>query len=132
MTTDAAGAAQGKEITKPGTPLTWAISIAACIYLLWTCAMLFYSTGVFANLFASMGVDPPLPTRIVIGTYRFTYPVLFGGAAVLVIAKQFYIREKWINISTTLGTVWVLDIIGNEIVRVLYRPLLDIMEKLSK
>ena len=132
MTTDPAGAAQGKEITKPGTPLTWTISIVACLYLLWTGAMLFYSTGAFANMFASMGVELPVPTRIVIGTYRFSYPVLFGGAAVLVIAKQFYVREKWINITTTLGTVWVLDIISNGIIRALYRPLLDIMEKLSK
>ena len=132
MTTDAAGAAQGKEITKPGTPLTWIISIVACLYLLWTGAMLFYSTVAFANLFASMGVELPFPTTIVIGTYRFSYPVLFGGAAVLIIVKQFTMREKWINICTTLGIVWVLDIISNGIIRALYRPMFDMVEKLSK
>ena len=132
MTTDTAGEAQEKEITKPGTPLTWAISILACIYLLWTGAMLFYSTGAFANMFAGMGVELPLPTRIVTGSYRVSYPVLFGGTAVLIIVKQFYIREKWASICTTLGAVWMLDIIGGEIVRALYRPLFDMTEKLSR
>jgi hypothetical protein len=132
MATSSTGLAQGDAVAKPGTPLTWTLSILACAYFLWTGSALFFSTRVFANMFASMGVELPPLTSAVVGTYRFLYPVLFGGASILVIVKQFYMREKWANISVTLAATVVLNIISNGIVNALYRPLLDLMEKLNK
>jgi type II secretory pathway component PulF len=95
-------------------------------------AALFFSTRTFVNMYSSMGVDLPFLTRIIIWFYPVLYPTLFGGAAILVIAKQYFVREKWVNISATLGTVLVADFFSNVIVGALYRPLCDLMEKLNK
>ena len=43
--------------------------------------MLYLSTPKFIDLYSSLGVELPLATRIVIGTYRFGHPLWFGGAA---------------------------------------------------
>ena len=111
---------------------TWIATILACAYILWSGAMLYLSTPKFIDMYVSMGVELPLATRIVIGFYRIGYPFLFGGAVVLLIGKQFSVREKWPNLSITLGTVVAVAILGNWIVRALYRPLFDLVEKLNK
>lgn len=94
--------------------------------------MLYLSTPKFIDMYLSMGVELPLATRIVIATYRFGYPLWFGGATALVIAKQFYVGEKWPNLSISLMAVVMVDIISRTIVWALYRPLFDMAEKLSK
>ena len=111
---------------------TWIATILASAYIVWSGTMLYLSMPQLVNMFSSMGVDLPSPTRIVIATYRFAYPLLFGGATALVIVKQFYMREKWPNLSITLVAVVMVDIISRVIVWALYRPLFDITEKLSK
>src|SRR4051812_30254512 len=99
-----------------GSVFTWIATILACAYVMGTGVMLYVSTPKFIDMYLSMGVELPLPTRLVIATYRFLYPLWFGGATVLVIAKQFSVREKWPNLSITLATVVVVGIIGNWIV----------------
>jgi hypothetical protein len=83
-------------------------------------------------MFSSMGVALPPTTRIVIAGYRWLLPVLFIGATLVVIAKQFLVRDRWINLSITFITALAMDLISSGIVRALYRPLFDLMEKLSK
>ncbi|HEY2913820.1 MAG TPA: hypothetical protein VGK21_10710 [Candidatus Angelobacter sp.] len=115
-----------------GSVFTWSATILASAYILWSGTMLYLSTPKFIDMFSSMGFELPLPTRIVIATYRFGYPLWFGGATALVIVKQFYMREKWPNLSITLVAVVMVDIISRTIVWALYRPLFDATEKLSK
>lgn len=93
---------------------------------------LFFSTRTFINLYLNIGVDLSFATKIIIAFYRVLYPTLFGGAAALVIVKQYFVREKWANISATLGTVLIANIVSNGIASALYRPMLDLMEKLNK
>lgn len=111
---------------------TWIAAILACAYILWSGAMLYLLTPRFIDMYVSIGVELPLATRIVIGFYRFGYPLWFGGATVVVIAKQFYVREKWPNLSITLMAVVMVDIISRAIVWALYRPIFDLTERLSK
>ena len=94
--------------------------------------MLYLATPNFINMYSSMGVELPLPTRILIATYRFGYPLWFGGATALVIAKQFYMREKWPNLCISLVAVVMVDIISQTTVWALYRPLFEMAEKLNK
>jgi len=115
-----------------GSVFTWTATVLACAYILWSGTMLYLATPKFIDMFSSMGVDLPLPTRLVIAFYRFAYPVLFGGAAALVIAKQFLVREKWVSLSITLAAVVMVNIIRGVTVWALYQPLFDMMEKLSK
>jgi cytosine/uracil/thiamine/allantoin permease len=115
-----------------GSIFTWIATILACAYIVWTGVMLYMSTPKFVDMYNSMGVELPLSTRIVIATYRFGYPLWFGGATALVIVKQFYMREKWPNLSISLAAVVMVDIISRVIIWALYRPLFDVMEKLNK
>ncbi len=115
-----------------GGIFTWTATILACGYIVWSGTMLYLATPTFIDMYKSMGVELPLPTKIVIAFYRFVYPVLFGGAAALVIAKQFFVRKKWVSLSITLAAALVMDIIIRGIVWALYRPLFDMAEKLSK
>jgi hypothetical protein len=88
-----------------GSVFTWTATILACAYIVWTGVMLYLSTPRFIDMYTSMGVDLSLSTKLVIGFYRFVFPVLFGGAATLVIVKQFFVREKWVSLSITLAAV---------------------------
>jgi len=111
---------------------TWAATILASAYILWSGTILYLSTPKFVDLYSSLGVDLPLATRIVTTVYRFAYPLLFGGATALIIAKQFYVRPKWINLGITLASTLVVDIICRGTVWALYRPIFDLTEKLNK
>jgi len=118
--------------TGSGNVFTWIATVLACAYMVWTGTMLYLSTPKFIDLYSSLGVELPLATRIVIATYRFGYPLWFGGATLLVIAKQFFVREKWPNLSISLVAVVMLDIITRTTVWALYRPIFDLTEKLNK
>jgi hypothetical protein len=63
-----------------GSVFTWTATVLACAYVLWSGTMLYLSTPKFIDMYSSMGVELSLPTRIVIATYRFGYPLWFGGA----------------------------------------------------
>ena len=115
-----------------GSVFTWVATILACAYILWSGTMLYLAIPSFIGMYSSMGVELPLPTRIVIAFYRFAYPALLGGTAALVIAKQFFVREKWVSLSITLVAVVMVDIISRGIIWALYQPLFDMMEKLNK
>jgi hypothetical protein len=115
-----------------GGIFTWTATVLACAYIVWTGAMLYLATPKFIDMYSSMGVDLLLPTKVVIAFYRFAYPVLFGGAAAVVIAKQFFVRKKWVSLSITLAAVVMVDITSRGIIWALYRPLFDMMEKLNK
>ena len=115
-----------------GSVFTWIATILACAYIVWSGTMLYLSTPIFINMFKSMGVELHGPAWFVMQNYYWSYPILFAGPAALVLAKQFYVREKWPNLSITLAAVLVVDIISRGIVWVLYRPLFEFMEKVNK
>ena len=117
---------------RQGDVLTWLVTILACVYIGWIGASLYYSTPIFINMYISMGVDLNLSTKILIRFYRLMYPILFGGIAALVITKQLFVRDKWISVSITLAATVAVNLSSEGIVRALYRPLFDMVEKLSK
>jgi hypothetical protein len=117
---------------RSGSVLTWIATILAFTYIAWTGTALYFSTPTFINMYISMGVDLTLSIKILIGFYRLMYPILFGGIAALVITKQFFVRDKWISVSVTLAATVAASLISEGIVRVLYRPLFDMVEKLNR
>jgi hypothetical protein len=132
MATTDAGYPKPNEIERPGSILTWIVTVLACAYIIWLGGTLYYSTPIFINMYKSMGVELLGPSWFVMQNYYWSYPILFAGAAALVIAKQFFVRQKWISLTITLAAVVVVDVVSRGIVRALYRPLLDYMEKLNK
>jgi hypothetical protein len=115
-----------------GSIFTWIATVLACAYMVWGGTMLYLSTSSLIEMYKSMGVDLPLAVRIVFAVYRFAYPLLFLGATALVIAKQFYVREKWPSLGITLGAVLVVEIMSRGTLWVLYRPIFEFTEKLKK
>ncbi|HZD96408.1 MAG TPA: hypothetical protein VE133_19260 [Candidatus Sulfotelmatobacter sp.] len=96
--------------SRSGAILTWTAAIFACVYFAWACISLYLSTPVFIKMYGSMGVELRLSTKLVIAGYRLFYPCLLGGATALVIAKQFFIWDKWLSVTVTLATVLVFEI----------------------
>ena len=117
---------------RSGSVLTWIVTILAFGYIVWTGTSLYFSTPIFINMYVSVGLDLHLSIKVLIGFYRLIYPVLFGGIAALVITKQFFVRDKWISVSVTLAATVAVSLISEGIVRALYRPLFDLVEKLNK
>jgi hypothetical protein len=132
MATMDAGYSKSNEIDRPGSILTWIVTVLACAYIGWIGISLYYSTQVFINMYTSMGVELRLSIKILIGFYRLMYPIMFGGIAALVITKQFFVRDKWFSVSLTLAAAVAVGLVGEGISRALYRPLFDMMEKLNK
>jgi hypothetical protein len=132
MATTDVGFLKPSENNRPGNVFTWIATVLACAYIVWSGTMLYLSTPIFINMFKSMGVELQGPAWFVMQNYYWTYPILFAGAAALVLAKQFYVREKWPNLSITLAAVLVVDMISRGIVWALYRPLFEFMEKVNK
>ena len=132
MATTETGAPQSGEIDRRSNALTWIATVLACAYIVWIGTSLYLSTPIFINMFNSMGVELRLSTRIVTGFYRLSYPLLFGGALAVVIAKQFFVRQKWASLTITLAAVVVVDVVSSAIVRALYQPVFDFMEKVNK
>jgi type II secretory pathway component PulF len=104
-----------------GSVFTWTATVLACAYIVWSGTMLYLATPRFADLYSSLNAELPLPTRIVFAVYRFAYPLLFGGATALLIAKQFYVREKWIRLGITLGSVLVVEMMSRGTLWALYQ-----------
>ena len=115
-----------------GNVFTWITTVLACAYIVWSGTMLYSSTPIFINMFKSMGVELHGPAWFVMRNYSWAYPILFAGPAAVVLAKQFYVREKWISLCITLAAVLVVDIVSRAIVSELYRPLFEFSEKVSK
>ncbi len=129
MATNEIGA---KDSNRSSPVLTWVATLTACAYFVWIGASLYQSTPVFMKMFESMGIELRLSTKIVIASFRWLYPVLFGVASILVVTKQFFVREKWPNLGITLAVVVVVEIGARGIINALYAPLFDMLEKLNK
>lgn len=132
MATSDVGFPKATDNQRPGNILTWAVTVLACAYIVWSGTMLYISTPKFMDLYSSLNAELPLATRIVFATYRFGFPLFFGGSAALLIAKQFYVRGKWQSLSITLAALVMATIIAGGIVRALYHPLFEMAEKLNK
>jgi hypothetical protein len=112
--------------------LTWFLTILACTYIAWTGVNLYRSAAAFGAMFVSMNLQLPTPTGFVVNNYQWFCPGLFGGALALVVAKQFFIRNKWQNITVTCAATIFVMIVGSAMVQALYRPVFDMIEKLNR
>ena len=121
-----------RENSQQGMGLAWVAALLVSLCCICTCVFLLRSTGVFAELFKGLGVELPLATRFLITTYSWLYPLLFLGAAVLVIAKEFVLRDVRRRLAATL-IIFVAAVSSAGLVQyALYLPLFDLVKKLSQ
>ena len=123
------------EIEKKSRKGKWFALVAALIVSLcciFTCVILIQATRIFGNLLRDLGMELPLATRFLIATYSWLYPLLFVGAAVLVIAKEFVIRDMGRRWAATVIIFLVVISSAGLVQYVLNLPLLDLVQKLGK
>jgi len=110
----------------------WGTSVFVSLCCIFICIALVQFTRNFMELFKGIGVELPLATRLLIATYSWLFPLLFVGAAVLVIAKEFVLHKMRHRLATT-AVVFLAAISSVGLVQyVLYLPLLDLVKKLSQ
>jgi len=121
-----------QEDSERGKGLAWVAALLVSLCCICACLFLLGSTGIFTELFKGLGVELPAPTRFLIETYSWLYPLLFVGAALLVIAKEFLLRDVRRRLATTV-IIFVAAVSWVGLVQyALYLPLLDLVKKLSQ
>ena len=114
-----------------GAIIAWFAVAFSCVYFVWSYFALNTFTRVFLNLFSSMGVELPLPTRLVIASHYWLYPLLFCGAGVFLIAKEFVIRDRRISVLLTMAISLLVLFAVDSMKQVFILPLLDLVQKLK-
>jgi hypothetical protein len=119
----------------PNAPLKsrvpWPYAVACCLYYLLIYRWFALATPIFAKLREGLGIVIPLPTRLLMATYRWVYPVLFVGAAALTIVKQFVPLEKPRLRITNLFLIFAGIVFPPLVVLAWYWPLFDLIWKLK-
>jgi len=113
------------------TGVTWVVATIAVIYLAWLGFTLYRTTAAFDDLYADMNANLWGRTWFFIHNYRWVCPLVFGGAAILVFAKEFFLRQNWLRLAITVGTVSILGELANSLATLLYSPIFDPVEKLK-
>jgi type II secretory pathway component PulF len=123
---------ENKVISRKQKGFAWGASLFVSLCCIYVCVILTRSTGIFRGLFKDLGVELPLSTRFLVATYSWLYPLFFVGAAILVIAKDFLLRDMGRRLATT-AIIFVIAISSVAMAQyVLNLPLLDLVQKLSQ
>lgn len=102
--------------------------MVCCLYYIFVYLCLASAAPTFARLFEGLGVALPLPTRFLMASYSWLFPVWFVGSVILTISKQFVSLDKLRVVNLFLIVVGVaLPLL---VVLTLYLPSLDLMWKL--
>jgi hypothetical protein len=121
-----------QEHNQKGKGLAWVASVLVSLCSVWMCVILARSTGIFGELFKGLGVEPPSATRFLVATYSWLYPIVFIGSAILVIAKEFMLRDVQRRLAVTV-IIFVVAMSSAGLAQYLLSvPLLDLVQKLNK
>ena len=80
---------RGLSADAPKSRVPWPFAIACCVYYLLAYRGLAVAAPIFAKLFEELGIEIPFSTRFLMASYWWLYPVVFLGAVILTIVKQF-------------------------------------------
>lgn len=83
------------------------------------------------DMYVSMKVELTFGAAFIINSRLWLYPLLFATAAIVVVVKEFYLRDKRLSLAVT----WILasGIFGivASIHEALYAPIWALLEKLQ-
>ena len=117
---------------KPLQIVAWAWSLLACAFFAWAYFHLAAFTRTMSDLYPGLGVQLPLSVRLVLGTCGYVYPFVLGSTAILVVVKEIIMRNKIVSLATTLAAMLVVSAAIGWLQVILYSPIVDLAEKLSK
>jgi hypothetical protein len=111
--------------------VAWATTIIGCLYIGWMGLHLWRSTGTFAAMFAGLGSELPVPTRILIDYRSWIYPGCFGSLVGILVAKELIVRDKRLSTMLTFLVTIAAQFLAQWMTTVYYLPLFDLINKLS-
>ncbi len=115
-----------------GAGLAWVAALLVSFYCVCAYVFLLRSTEIFIELFGSIGVELPLATKLLIPTYSWLYPLFFVGAAVLVIAKEYVLRDVRHRLTATVIISAGAISLAGLVQYALNLPLRDLVQKLNQ
>ena len=125
------------KITAPSSSSTrervicWVTDLLAVLYLLWIAAYLVRSTGHFAQMYEGLGARLPASTQFLVDQRVWFYPAVFGGLAVLVLAKEAALRDKRVSSMITFLLALLGQFMAHWLTSVYYLPLFGLIRQLS-
>jgi hypothetical protein len=116
---------------RQGSRVYWYVALIGSLYLFLCYFFIAKVLPIFATLFEGLGVDLPLPTRVLITGRSWFFPVVFVVVALLAAARKFLQLDRFqLRIFDGILIFLCLTILPLAIL-VLYLPLFDLIRKLS-
>ncbi|MHB0972584.1 MAG: hypothetical protein ACYC7A_22735 [Thermoanaerobaculia bacterium] len=112
--------------------LSWAVAIVASAYVIWSVVSLGQRVPAFAQLFAGLGAEIPIPTRAVLAvcTPRILWPLGIFLVAVLV-AKEFSRTSAGTKIAISVVIFMLVALFGSVATELIFRPMVSLMQQLG-
>jgi type II secretory pathway component PulF len=117
--------------TKPNSLGSWAFTVIICFYCFFAWRGFERVIPIFDKLFAGMGVQLPFLTRILLANYSWLLLVLYGGAAILTIARQFLqLSQVQLRIANAI-LIFMGAVFPPLVIFAMYLPLFELIHKLA-
>ena len=120
----------------PNTPLHWRLrwpfAVACCLYFLLAYLFLATATPTFAKLFEGLSVDLPLPTRFLMASHSWLFPLIFVGAVLLTVFKEFVPLDKFRLRVANLILIFIGLAFPALVILAMYLPLFELIWKLNR
>ena len=111
--------------------LAWTADGVVGLYFAWMSFSLWRNTDTFARMFAGLGAQLPTTTRFVVEHGAWFYPAVFAILLVVLVGKEFLIRDKRISTMATFLMACVGQFAFHALTTVYYLPMFDMMRKLA-
>ena len=112
--------------------LSWLATAVAGGYMLWCCFSLSRRIPVFANMFASLGAELPLPTRMALAMGRpAVLWIVAAVVVVLLVAKELAMQSVSARIAVSVVVFMVTALVMSLISEALMLPMLELMRQIG-
>lgn len=115
-----------------GTFFSWLATVIVVLFCILDGLYVVRAIPIFATMFQGLGVELPLPTRVLLATYYWLVPLFFIALAVFVVWKEISLQELRYRFVVTI-TVFLASLSAPGLVAlVLYQPLFVLIKKLGE
>lgn len=111
--------------------LAWAGSIVAVVYFLYRGTTIFLAAAGFEIMFDGLGAPLPAATQFAVDHRLPILAILFGLPTVVIVAKEWFIRDKRISMMVTMLIVILVAFGVDILIAVYYLPLMDLIKTLN-
>jgi hypothetical protein len=112
--------------------LSWVLSAYVAFQCVLTTIVTIRIVPIFADMLRAVQVELPWPTRLLLATYYWSLPIFFFLLILLVIGKEFAIKENRRKFVVT-GEVFLAAVFTpGLVILILYLPLFVLIRKLSE